>query len=307
MKKLQLLFIAFLLTSAVMAQVPNAINYQAVARNNAGAALVNQTMKVRLTVVRNAVSLYSETRQVTTNALGLFNVQIGSSGALVTTGSFTGIDWLSNPQPVMLKVELDLNNTNVFTDMGTQPFATVPYSFATTNADNTAKIGGSAVANTAPATGDLLKWNGTAWTPTAAPTAPVIYSVASGIGTIPFGGGGNAPWTQAGGYATVTVAAGQTITANFTGVFGHGNASPQPCSFSVCYQELIGGSITSFQVANYTDGTVDGTPNKTSLSANGAIILPAGTYKVFLGIKNKSSSSVNFNANDFVNGTVIVF
>jgi hypothetical protein len=313
MKKLQLLFIAFLLTGAAIAQVPNAINYQAVARNNAGAALATQAIKVRLTINRNAVPQYSETRQAVTNALGLFNVQIGSSGALVTTGSFTGIDWTNNPQPLMLKVELDINNTNVFTDMGSQTFATVPYSFTAEEAINSTKIGGNAIANTTPATGDLLKWNGTAWAPATAPTAPAIYGVAGAIPAIPFGGGA-APWTMAGpvtnGFATVTVTAGQKITANFVGVFGHGNNNSQPCSFSVCYQEVIGGvptgTITSFYGANYPDGTVAATPNKTTLAATGYVILPAGTYRIFLGLKNKSVN-VSFGANDFVNGTVIVF
>ena len=118
------------LTCSLYAQVPESLNYQAVARNNAGVALVNQTIKVRMTLLRNNVSLYSETRQVTTNLLGLFNIQIGSAGALTTTGDITEISWLPNtPNAIMLKVEIDLNNTNVFTDMGTQPFNTVPFAF----------------------------------------------------------------------------------------------------------------------------------------------------------------------------------
>jgi hypothetical protein len=313
MKKLQLLFIAFLLTSAVIAQVPNAINYQAVARNNAGAALATQAIKVRLTINRNAVPQYSETRQVVTNALGLFNVQIGSSGALVTTGSFTGIDWTINPQPLMLKVELDINNTNVFTDMGSQTFATVPYSFTAEEAINSTKIGGNAIANTTPANGDLLKWNGIAWAPATAPTAPAIYGVSGTIPAIPFGGAA-VPWTMAGptldGFATVTVTTGQKITANFVGVFGHGNNNSQPCSFAVCYQEVIGGlptgTITAFFGNEYPDGTVAATPNKTTLAATGFAVLPAGTYRIFVGLKNKSTTT-NFGANDYVNGTVIVF
>ena len=72
MKKLFFFVIAALLISLTgIAQVSESINYQAVARNNAGAALANQTIKVRFTISRNAVSQYSETRQVTTNVLGL--------------------------------------------------------------------------------------------------------------------------------------------------------------------------------------------------------------------------------------------
>jgi hypothetical protein len=305
---LQLLFIAFLVTSAVMAQVPQAINYQAVARNNAGQALANQAIKVRISVMDNAVSIYSETRSVTTNPLGLFNVQIGSAGAIATTGSFTSIDWVHNtPNPKSIKIELDINNTNTFTDMGTRPLSAVPYALA---AENTVKIGGSPISFAEPNTGDMLKFDGTAWQPVPAPTEPRIYSIATTIPQIASGGGGGAPWVMAGGYATVTVTAAETITANFTGVFGHGNNNPQPCSFSVCYEPVVNGVptgvITSFQGNYYTDGTIAATGNKTALSATGARSFPAGTYRIFMGLKNKSAN-VNFGANDYVNGTVIVF
>ena len=306
MKKLSLLFIAFLATAAVIAQVPNAINYQAVARNNAGAALATQTIKVRLTINRNAASLYCETRQVTTNALGLFNVQLGSSGALVTTGSFIGIDWSINPQPLMLKVELDISNSGTYTDMGSQTFATVLYSFTAQEAIDSKKIGGNAVAFTTPATGDVLKWNGTAWAAATATPAPQVLNFSGSIPGIPFGGSA-APWVAAGPGVTITVTAGQTITANMVAVVGHGNINPQPISFAVCYSAVATGSpLTPFFATSYTDATVSASPDKTTLAATGSIQLPAGTYKVWFGVKNKSSS-VNLSGNDFVNGTVIIF
>src|SRR6218665_573886 len=131
MKKFISTMATVLITVITMAKVPDIMNYQAVARNNAGLALAGQTIKVRLSVVKNAVTQYSETRQVTTNSLGLFNVQIGSAGALSTTGNFANISWQNNAAPgYALKVELDINNTNVFTDMGSQALVTVPYSFA---------------------------------------------------------------------------------------------------------------------------------------------------------------------------------
>lgn len=327
MKK-NLFLIAFLfITSVAIAQVPNAINYQAVARNNTGAALATQTIKVRLSITRNSISQYSETRQVTTNSLGLFNVQIGSAGALVTTGSFTGINWTSNPQPLMLKVELDITNTNIFTDMGSQTFATVPYSFSSAQAINAINIGGNYVDTNTPQLNDVLKWNGSAWVATSLPTAPAIYNIGGLIPGIPFGGNA-APWVMAGantqgdGYETVTVANGQTITANFTGVFGQTGNNPQPIAFSVCYQQVVNGipngNIYSFHDINYINGSVNATPNKTNLSATGAVKvltgttiptanqIPPGTYRVFMGVKNNSTTT-NISSNDFVNGTIIVF
>jgi hypothetical protein len=206
--------------------------------------------------------------------------------------------------------------------MGSQTFATVPYSFTAEEAINSTKIGGNAIANTTPATGDLLKWNGTVWAPATAPTAPSFHPVAGTIPAILFGGGA-VPWVFAGPFTTVTVTAGQTITANFVGVFGHGNANPQHCSFAVVYEELIGGTSPSgvrhaFQGPSYPDGYVDATPNKTALSATGIVKvitgislgnphqIPPGTYRIGLGLKNKSTNA-NFGANDFANGSVIVF
>jgi hypothetical protein len=321
MKKLQLLFIAFLLTGAVIAQVPNAINYQAVARNNAGAALATQTIKVRLGIVRNAVSLYSETRQVTTNALGLFNVQIGSAGALATTGSFTGIDWQNNPAPLMLKVELDISNTNVFTDMGSQSFATVPYSFAAKEADeaaNAAKIGGNAVAVATPNSNDLLKWNGTAWIPVA---GPQLYPVATAGISIPAAGSASPAWTAGFNNApTVTLTAGQKIAVSFTSSFQHINSTAGYNYFSVdvCYQAIGGGTIYNIGANQYSDGELP-PGNKTQLigaSAGASVVagaslgtqnvIPPGTYKVFLGFKNRTDIGGSIMSVKYVNGFIQV-
>lgn len=128
MKQFFLSMVLSLIIAGAMAQMPKAINYQAVARNAQGQALTNQTIKVRLSIVSSASgnpTLYSETRSVTTNALGLFNVQIGSAGAIATTGNFSTINWVNNTSATKsLKVELDVNNSGVFTDMGSQSLVT---------------------------------------------------------------------------------------------------------------------------------------------------------------------------------------
>lgn len=320
-----------LISIAAMTQVPQAINYQAVARNNIGQALSNQAINVRLSIFQGATSLYSETRNVTTNALGLFNVKIGSAGATNVTGTFNLIDWASNtPETKLIKVELDVNNTNTFTDMGTQSLATVPFAFA---AENAIKIGGFEVGTGEPNNHDLLQWNGSIWQPTApsiagAPisnTSPVtgdllvyngtswvskagpkIVSFGGSIATIPFGGGG-APWVFAGPTTTITVVAGQFVSANSTGSFGHGNNIAQPCAVSVCWSEVAAGSpLTAFLDDTFPDATVSPSPEKTVLSVNGAKqFTTAGSYKVGLCLKNKSAT-INFGANDYSLNTIII-
>ncbi len=114
-----------------MAQVPQSLNYQALARNAANQVQANKTMTVRLTVKVGAAMgtpRYSETRSITTNANGLFNVTIGSMGALSTTGSFASIDWLNGSHYLM--TELDVNNNGTFVDLGTVQMQSTPYAMA---------------------------------------------------------------------------------------------------------------------------------------------------------------------------------
>jgi hypothetical protein len=180
MKKLLTLTIVLFISAAVLAQnpVPNMMNYQAVARNASGQALANQNIGVKLSVVQGAAVLYTETRGVTTNTLGLFNVQIGSSGAANQAGELKDIDWISADPPVQLKVELDINNSGVFTDMGSQALQSVPYSFAAQTAQNSNQIGGRNVsANATPTNGQVLTWDaGTAsWKPATLSTSSSAY------------------------------------------------------------------------------------------------------------------------------------
>lgn len=311
MKSLIKTLLLILISISLHAQVPESLNYQAVARNNAGVALVNQTIKVRMTLLRNNVSLYSETRQVTTNLLGLFNVQIGSAGALSTSGDITAINWLPNtPNSIMLKVEIDLNNTNVFTDMGTQPFNTVPFAFASKTAIEVVNLAGRYIdQTTVPNVNSRLVWNGNAWTPIKKDTTIKIFD---DLASIP-AGGPNAPWTWVGnnGQATITVSGLETINADFVGGFGHAHTNFIPVSTDVCYQELVGGNITNFNSTVTIGGIetaipVNTTAYRTQLSATGSIKLPAGTYKIGMCLKNKSGTGSPLNNNDYVSGKIEV-
>ena len=131
MKKIFTLIILLIVTKISLAQVPNLMNYQAVARNAQGQALANQAIKVRLSLIQldagGATTFYAETRSVTTNALGLFNVQVGSAGAQNVIGNINGTNWLDGSKTRSLKVEIDINNSNSFVDMGSQQLVSVPY------------------------------------------------------------------------------------------------------------------------------------------------------------------------------------
>ena len=89
---------------------PQGVNYQAVARNNAGAILPNQALTVRdgiISTAPNGTLQWQETHSVTTNTFGLFNIILGQG---TTTGagalsSFSLISW--GASTMFLKVEIN--------------------------------------------------------------------------------------------------------------------------------------------------------------------------------------------------------
>jgi hypothetical protein len=296
MKKLLTLTVVLFICAAVLGQnpVPNIMNYQAVARNTSGQALANQNIRIKLTITQGGNMLYTETRNVLTNALGLFNVQIGSSGASNVVGDLTSIDWLNSDPPIYLKVELDVNNSGIFSDMGSQQLVTVPYSFASQNAQNASqiggrnvstatpavgdvlkwengawlpaakvdnainaeKIGGNAVSGATPALGDILKWNGTEWVPATINTGNTIqaYSLRGTANT----GFNPAYWSFIGNkYQTVTVTDGQYITGNAVTTLGSWNGPLDDVGISFCYyKEGGGGNIMPFYSSSILKYTI---------------------------------------------------
>ena len=123
---LLLLFIS--ISSFVYSQAPNQINYQAVARNSVGNVLPNKKIMVRLSIREGSAAgtiLYKETRTITTNNFGLFNIAIGSAGADNTTGTISGIDWSTAAK--FIQVEIDPDAGSNFINMGAAQLLSVPY------------------------------------------------------------------------------------------------------------------------------------------------------------------------------------
>ena len=126
MKQVFTLIALLFMLSTAHAQAPNAIPYQAAARNSSGAILASTNISVRFTI-RDAVAsgtiLYRETHAVTTSVQGLFSVNVGQG--TVVSGSFTGINWGVNHK--FMQVELDPAGGSSYIDMGTQQLLSVPY------------------------------------------------------------------------------------------------------------------------------------------------------------------------------------
>jgi hypothetical protein len=126
------------------AQVPQKMNYQAVARNTVGQPIANAIINVRISILdltSSGNAVYTETRKLTTNQLGLFTAPIGGSGATSTTGSFANINWSTGNK--FIKVEADpLGGTNFIT-LGNNELLSVPYALYAVNG----KVGPTGPAN----------------------------------------------------------------------------------------------------------------------------------------------------------------
>ena len=150
MKKILITIAGVFVTLLSIAQSPNIMNYQGVARNAAGNVLPNQPIGLRLSILSGTPSgpaVYSETRNVTTNAFGLFNVQVGSPGAITSTGTIAGVNWTAfgvGSGSKFLQVEIDPVGGTSYVNVGSTQLVSVPYS-----------LYAGAAAPVGPAGGDL--------------------------------------------------------------------------------------------------------------------------------------------------------
>jgi trimeric autotransporter adhesin len=144
MKKIVTLSLCILCAFAAIAQVPQKMNYQAVARNTLGQAIANTKINVRISILdltSSGTAVYTETRLLTTNQLGLFTAPIGGAGATSTTGSFAAVNWSTGNK--FIKVEADpLGGTNFIT-LGDNELLSVPYALYAVNG----KVGPTGPAN----------------------------------------------------------------------------------------------------------------------------------------------------------------
>ncbi|MBD3351410.1 MAG: hypothetical protein GF364_07980 [Candidatus Lokiarchaeota archaeon] len=110
---------------AVLTAQPEGFSYQAVVRDADGSAMKNQDVKIKINLLKGSAHgtvSYSEEHDITTNALGLVNLQIGNGDSL--GGSMDTIPW--GKADYYLETELDADGSG-YTAMGTQQLISVPY------------------------------------------------------------------------------------------------------------------------------------------------------------------------------------
>jgi hypothetical protein len=124
-QKTLLAFAFLLVANCLIAQVPQGIPYQAVARDNAGNLIKNQNIALRFKIhdgTATGTVVFTETHSVTTDALGLFSVNIGGG---TSSGPLADVNWGSGAK--FTQVELDVSGSSNYIDMGTTQMMSVPY------------------------------------------------------------------------------------------------------------------------------------------------------------------------------------
>ena len=135
MQMKRLFLVLFLFPCFSLAQVPQLVNYQGVARDNAGNAFTIQPIGLQLTIhstTANGAIVYQETQNPTTNQFGLFNIQLGSG--TVVQGVFSSIAWGSDL--FFIEVEMDETGGTNYQQMGTSQLISVPYALYAETAGN---------------------------------------------------------------------------------------------------------------------------------------------------------------------------
>ncbi|MEX0811717.1 MAG: tail fiber domain-containing protein [Chitinophagales bacterium] len=150
----------FLFFNPSFAQVPEAMNYQGVLRDDNGDIQANETVDVRFSILSSGTTEFTETHSgVSTNAFGLINLQIGTQN----TSDFSTIDWsIGNKE---LQVEVDAGNG--FENLGSRNLVSVPYALragTAASADISLEELNN-VSSSVATSGDYLQWNGSNWAP----------------------------------------------------------------------------------------------------------------------------------------------
>ena len=128
-----LLLAAYCFLPTAYSQVPQAFNYQAVARDNSGNLIVSHNVGVEIYIRQTSSTgtvVYIETFTALTNQFGLFTLQIGTGTPVV--GTFSTINWSTGSY--YLDVKMDPTGGSTYADMGTSQLLSVPYAMYAANA-----------------------------------------------------------------------------------------------------------------------------------------------------------------------------
>ncbi|MEP7321786.1 MAG: hypothetical protein ABI761_07695 [Saprospiraceae bacterium] len=121
--------------SMIAQEVPKGMNYQAVARDVKGELIPNKKIGLKISLFSfegiHHVNHYSETHEVSTNALGLFNLVVGQG--LNITGEYGLIPW--NSENIWMEVALRDEADKRFITISSSKLQAVPYAIHASTAN----------------------------------------------------------------------------------------------------------------------------------------------------------------------------
>jgi len=167
MKKIIYLFTMLILSSAIFAQVPQQLSYQAVVRNSSNTLVTNTQVSVLISITNaGGTSFYTESQTPTTNANGLFSIAIGTGTPL--TGSLSTVDW--GKGGYYIKSQIDPSGGTNYTITGSSQLLSVPYALYAANGVAPGKN-----------VGDMQYWDGSKWVAVAAGSNGSSLTLCNGI------------------------------------------------------------------------------------------------------------------------------
>lgn len=145
----------------LLAQMPQAINFQAIARDAKGALISNKYIGLQLTILDGAdggKAIYQETHGPETNSYGSFALLIGTgkSQNIPLGVSFEDIPWYTGKKYMKLDFETEPKQTFEI-PLGIIELATVPYAFSAQSVAN--------IRDQNAQRGDVMVFDGSNWVP----------------------------------------------------------------------------------------------------------------------------------------------
>ena len=130
-KKYILMLGMLVVVASAIAQIPQQLNYQGIARNASGEPISTHSITVRLSIIdsaANGILTYQETKTVATNYVGLFTIVIGAPGGVNVIGTIASINWATGKK--YIKLEIDPNGASNFTLVGMNQLQSVPFALS---------------------------------------------------------------------------------------------------------------------------------------------------------------------------------
>jgi hypothetical protein len=243
-QKTLLAFAFLLLANCLIAQTPQGIPYQAVARDNAGNLIKNQNIALQFKIHDGTATgpvVFTETHAVTTDALGLFSVNIGGG---TSTSTLADVNWGSGAK--FTQVELDVSGSSNYIDMGTTQMMSVPYALYAGSSGNSVSmmgaIGQSSSSNGATITSGVLSL-----TPADATNGGVVTTEAQTIA-------GSKTFSSAIKITAGTPGAGKVLTSDAAGLASWESASA--CGYAIGQNVTELGGIIFYLDASGCHGLV---------------------------------------------------